>query len=180
MRKYDYDELSSFYKKLLEEVKSGKADELESRLCVAAGHALDLIDIVNDADGDWKLDLTANPEDTVPMSVTFVHMRNLAAGKNSVESREDIVKKLVSYELFALHNEIQKAGGDPGFVLEDGVVKVASINPDGSQIAFDPSRAMKRAISRFDLAESPNDGFIAYGTMQPFYDLLMKEFIDKL
>ena len=180
MKAYDYKALKNYYKESLGKVESGQVGELESKLCIAAGHALDLVDVVNNADGDWKLDLSVATEDAVPMSITFIHMRNLAAGKSSVESREDIVKKLASYELFTLHNEILSGGGNPGFVLEDGVVKVASINPDGSHIAFDPSRAMKRAISRFDLAESPNDGFIAYGTMQPFYDLLMKEFIDKL
>lgn len=180
MESFDYKKLKNLYEKTLEEIELDRADDLESKLCIAAGHALDLIDIVNDADGDWKLDLTVATENAVPVSITFIHMRNLATGKSSVESREDIIKKLASYELFTLFNEILSGGGNPGFVVEDDVVKVVSNNPDGSYVAFDPSRATKRAISRFDLAESPNDGFIAYGTMQPFYNLLKKEFIDKL
>ena len=181
MEIYDYSKLESFFEKAQKEVKAGQADELESKLYVAAGHALDLMDIVADADGDLKLDLTADTEEAVPMAVSLVHMVSLASGNTSVsEGKEYIVKKLAGYELFAIHNELLRVGHEAAFVVEGDTVKIKSVAADGGPFTFDVYGAMSEVIKEFILATDPGAGFVAFGTMQPFYDKLAKDFFEKL
>lgn len=181
MEIYDYTDLEVFYKKVQKKVKLGQADELESRIYIAAGHALDLMDIVADAEGDLKLDLTADTEEVVSMAASLVHMVFLASGNTNIsEGKEYIVKKLAGYELFAIYNELLRAGHEAAFIVEDDVVKIKSEAADGSPLVFDVYGAMSETIKDFILATNPNASFIAFGTMQPFYDRLLRGLIDKL
>ena len=181
METFNRSTLEGLYNDVLVAVRKGSASDLESKLCVAAGHALDLMDIVDDSDGDLELDLTAETEEAVPMAVSLVHIVSLASGNTNIsDGKKYIVKKLGSYELFAIYNELLRAGYTADFIVDDDVVKIKSTATDGSILVFDAYGAMTDAIKEYILATDPGAGFIAFGTMQPFYDRLVKEFLDKL
>lgn len=181
MESFDYKRLESLYAELAKKTKAGKAGDLDSKLCIAAGHALDLIDIVNNSDGDLGLDLTADTEEAVPKAVSLVHMANLSSGNTgTVKCKEYIVKKLAGYELFAIYNELLRAEHEADFIVEDGVVKIQAKAADGGPLVFDVTGAMTQTIKDYVLATAPGDGFIAFGTMQPFYDSLIKDFLERL
>ena len=96
-------DLEKLYKKNEKRLRQGKSiTEYETRLTIAAGHALDLIETAKHAKG-YRLDLREETMDNVPYVLTLRGIANRTVGKLSDEETiADLIKKAASYEMFLL------------------------------------------------------------------------------
>ena len=150
----------------------------ESLIVVAAGYATDFIDLAKD--NKVRLDLSSGTEENVPRAMTLTHFYNVKRGLNEKECRTDLTKRLDAYELFTIYNGLVSAGDanvQIDVVLGDLIVKTKGAG--GRTISFNVYEKVRTVLKDFQLTAKGEDS-VLFGTMQPFYQALMTEFIEKL
>lgn len=175
--RYDYKALEALGEECIAKVKNRTADDFTMQIGMAASYAMDLIDICKD--NQISLDLSVTTEDHVANGIVLTHQYNLSGRKSATKSREDIAKKVGAYELFAIFNSVTEADVDAELICDTGRLKIKAKCPDGTSVCFDPQREIESVLKRFRFS-SPGDEFRVFGTLQPFYDVLMTDFLSKI
>ena len=177
-KQYNYKTLKNDYDAYKKALATNTIDSKTSYLAIAAGYALDFIDMAKD--NKIALDISSRTEEGVPKVMVLVHFNNVKRGLDEKECRSDINKKLSAYEVFTIYNGLA-AAGDPNVqivtVLGDLVIRTKSSS--GKDISFNVSEKIRKTLNTFQIT-AEGDASVFFGTMQPFYQALMTEFIEKL
>lgn len=176
----NYESLNKLYDDLSEKHRDGHLDDESKLLYIAAGYALDFMDTFNNGNelGE-KLDLTVNSEQNTQLAIHLNHYSHLHAGKTVSGSRELLVKKLASYELFVLCNYLIQNGFRPMMKLEPNSIVIEVQHGDGI-VSFDVLKRMKFTASRFELSEGGDRGGATFAHLNWFVDKVSKELLKPL
>lgn len=132
-----------------------------------------LCDIANDS--GIKLDFSTGSDEGIQRALVLTHKFNVSRKKN----KEELSKKVGSYLLFSICNELGESGMQPGIVLEGNSLIIQATGSRGNVETYDILGNTQKAIEQFRLS-SPDEEFIVLGTLQPFYMSLVTEFLNKL
>lgn len=136
-----------------------------------------LCDIANDS--GIKLDFSTGSDEGIQRALVLTHKFNVSRKKNIKKNKEELSKKVGSYLLFSICNELGESGMQPGIVLEGNSLKIQATGSRGNVETYDILGNAQKAIEQFRLS-SPDEEFIVLGTLQPFYMSLVTEFLNKL
>ena len=178
MECYTYKKLTSIINGFKMDPSAGSAGTKESLIAVAAGYATDFIDLAKD--NKVRLDLSSGTEENVPKAMTLTPFYNVTRGLGEKECRADLAKRLAAYELFTIYNGLGSAGDanvQIDVVLGDLIVKTKGAG--GKIISFNVYEKVRTVLKDFQLT-ADGENSVVFGTMQPFYQALMTEFIEKL
>jgi len=183
---YSYKTLSKMVKEAEQKANSGLLRPEEAALATAAAYATDLMDIGSDTGN--MLDLTIMSEEGVLKCLMAAHVANMRSGKTIDESRENLIKLLGGYELFAIPNSMNKTDKAVEIVVLRSVMTpeiklVIDTVPlaDGKTFRFDVYDAARQVVSEFKLGDLQKDGDAFFvGRMLTFHNRLMDELLSKL
>lgn len=174
---YTKKKLQEMTEEIGQKVLTKTATTEEALLGMAASHTIDFLGIAEDS--NIQLSISEQTEENIPKVMILLHRHNLERNLTVEESRKDLVKKVGGYELFSLLNGFEASG----VKVETKVVLNRLIlehqNPDGKIIRFDVLREMEKTLDGFRLSPE-KDSFILMGTLQPFYQTLVKDFLKQI
>lgn len=183
---YTYEKLRRMMNSVERKGKAGLLKPEEAALGTAAAYATDLMDYARDSGN--PLNLTIMQEDVIAKCLSLAHMANIGQGKTIAESRENLVKLLGGYELFAICNSFNVEGRVVEITVLLSVMTpqprlVIDTLPDeqGKTVRFDVYDAARETVASFQL-ENPgrNDGMFFAGRMQIFHERLVNELFKKI
>lgn len=171
---YTKEALKDIAEKTKKKILAKLATEEESLIGMVASHTVDFLNLAED--NNIPLSLSDQTEENVPKAMILLHKYNINRNLSVSESRKDLVEKVGGYELFSLLNGFE----DSGVKVETTVVSNRLIlehqKPDGKVIRFDVLGEMEKTMNSFKLS-SDEGPFILMGTLQPFYQVLVNDFL---
>ena len=162
---------------LAKKVTNKTATQEEVLLGIAAAHTIDFLNLAGD--NHIPLTLSDKTEENVPKVMLLLHKYNLSRRLSASKSREDISKKVSGYELFTLLNGFEASGVSTRIGVISNSLCIEHENPDGKIIRFSVYREMDSTLGSFRMS-SGNEPFVFFGSLQPFYQALVKSFLSKI
>ena len=179
---YSYDRLNRMIDWTTRQAKSGSITEKEKQVGIAAAYAIDLCDIA--LDSKMCLDFSFDTEENLPTCLGKMHFENVKRNMTVEESRQDLIKKFGSYELFALLNSVNCEKEVADIVLQASILIVKpklvietkqSVN--GKKLTFDVYKVAEDTLRRWRLSDGKGNEALFFGTLQPFYQTFSHDFL---
>ena len=186
--KYRFRDLDNLYNANTKKIKSGESiSPFDAKLSIAAGHAMDLMDIVRHAGVNRvRLDLTMETERNTDKALMVIAMMNLEKGMSEEECTEDLIKKASSYELFTICNLLTDFGCENEIVYEPElsenlVIKAKKQTGEDESITFDPKLMMEELREKcFIFVDMDEDQPGVFVSLNPYKNRVSGRLLEQL
>lgn len=158
-----------------EAIANGSSPE-DPWLFVAAAHALDLYDVAADSKQGFKIDFTGQTTDGLLPAIMISTMMLTTQGKTQANARQTVAKRLASYMMFQVFNDLTEMGFEVAFDCTESSYALVAKTVRGEELRYDFLAGAVPAINRF-MVGSAAGGPFGGGTLQPFHQDLYEKFM---
>lgn len=156
---YDEDTISKQYEILLQQMREGqKLEPVDMQFGVSAGHALDALGLARDV--DHPLDLNDMSEENINAAVIAVYLYFSRKGESSTACRQKLSKKIGSYLLFTVCNEVNKRDDLTAELVSKGDMLYCRVKDSEQNVHFIDVLGITESFMRNNLKYDKNAGVI--------------------